>query len=278
MHEDKNILLVEDEREPRENWTTALKGAGFASVASFEKAEDAADEARARVGTTRNFHLAILDLKLTTSSKEYQRDPWLLSRELKAVNPNLLLIAVSKYMTEKKDEMHGRRDVKVNDYIIKTQDILQSELFVERVSTVLMTRYGEASPIFKFWNPANPSSAFAFNCRTRKLTGLNGAEVDLGPPAKWLLEHLLRNPNVLLESRKFPDPALVPTDQPPGLDQAKVMKEGVSDKDAEKLINRTIREAIWHIRSNLGDNDIVRTEWGKGYSFNGKLERLSERE
>ena len=276
MHEDKNILLVEDERTLRKNWTKALKEYGFASVAGYERAEDAIEEATARAGTTGSFHLAIIDLKLTTSRQEYRKDPWRLSNELKAANPDLLLIAVSKYLKKKKHQLHGRRKVKVNDYIIKSEESVLSDMFVERVLTVLMTRFGEASPIFRFSGFTNPSSVFTFNCRTRKLTGPNGTDITLGPPAKWLLEHFLRNPMVFLHSHKFPDPALVPMDPPRGLVEAKVKQADVSEEDTKKLINRTIREAIWHIRSGLGDDDIVRTEWGKGYSFNGKVERTSE--
>ena len=275
MHEDKNILLVEDERQLRENLTRALKGFGFASVGSYEKAEDAVDEARARVGTARSFHLALIDLKLTSSRKEYRDDPWRLSNELKSVNPKLLLIAVSEHLKSMKDQMHGRRDVKVNDYIIKTQDSLQPDLFVQRILTVLMTHYGEASPIFRFWSCADPNRVFTFNCRTRLLTGPRGAQVDLGPPAKWLLEHFLRNPKVRVDRDRPPDPALVPVDRPPGLAGGRTAQDR-SETDAQERVHRNIREAIWRIRSGLGDDDIVRTEWGRGYDFNGKVECLQE--
>ena len=276
MHEDKNILLVEDEAVLREHWTSALRRFGFRSVAGYEKAEDAVDESKRRVGTSRSFHLAVIDLKLTTSRREYLSDPWRLSKELKVVNPKLLLIAVSGHLTETGDQLHGHREVKVNDYIIKSEDSVQPDLFVERVLTVLRTHYGEPSPIFRFWSSAKPNRVFAFNCRTGELTGPEGAEIELGPPARWLLEHFLRNPKVRLDRDLPPDPALVPVDRPPGLAGAATAQDE-SELDAHERVNRTIREAIWRIRSGLGDDDIVRTEWGKGYSFSGKVECLPER-
>ncbi len=256
-----NIMVVENEDEIRNFLTAELRKRGFRSVLGFEKAEDAVREMKKRIGTDDAFSLAVTDLKLESSEAKYT-NPWCLPIELKEVDNKIRLIAITAEYRGVDNKIHGYDHAHFDNWIDKLHDGINPDLIFEMIKR-LLAKEDLDGRLFKFARKQHDDDgnrpSFTFNSVTRLLRDAEGrmAERQLIESSKWLLEHFLRHPQVMIKKKVSPIEENVP-----GLRRPSPFV--CNDEDD---LNANIRTAIHNIRSATA-RDFIITVRDQGYIFN----------
>lgn len=195
-----SILLVEDERPARERWLEGLKAEGLEFVKGVETAEEALAVMEERLGTERQFQLAVVDLKLESSSEPYRSDRWALPRALNRLDPKLVIILITGVYDDTIDQHIGLGVA--NRYLLKGEGGLTPKLLAANIFAVLRDLHqtllsAPDRPLFRFehYDQAEKGIVFTFDSATKILTDPKGVQLVLRSSDRWILELFVRKPN-----------------------------------------------------------------------------------
>ena len=259
---DVNLLLVEDEHDIRHSLVEELRRKGFKSVCGLERAEDAVKETKKRRGTEHAFSFAVIDLKLESSATKYSTDPWRLPKDLKEIDSKIRLIAITAEYVGVDNQIHGIRHAKFDHWIDKLYQGAKPELIIEMIGRFLEKEELDGC-LFEIKRKQEDDDgnvpSFTFDSYTRQLHEAEGkkAERRLVTSSKWLLEHFLRHPKLMIDKAEEPNKENVPGKDLPS--------PFTSNDDAD--LNQNLRTAIFNIRSAIAPDFII-TIRDQGYCVN----------
>ncbi len=203
-----HVLVVEDERQLREEWVEGLREEGL-HVTGFERADEAIEAVELRLASRDRFHFAVLDLELSTSPEPYRSDRWALAHELSRKDPRLLILLITGVYTREIDRIIGNGVA--HGYLVKmtlTTGILAAEIHTRLRIRGVNPEEGSyrLRPVFRFEHPDHVGEDRVFTLDTARVTlnAPSGAELKLRSSDLWLLEMFVRKPNEILRYDNLP--------------------------------------------------------------------------